>query len=177
MAASTLKGEEQPVLKAFQRIQEADDDAILIVVPRHPERAQDIVRLAEKMGFEVMLRSALTVQEFSVPEVVVVDSIGELPWLFQLATVVFVGGSLVPAGGHNILEPAVFGKPIVFGPYMENFLEMADPVRCARVGDAARLLVEEEKGARIKTLAAIVELLPSENPNLGHHNSKIRIVL
>ena len=204
MAASTLKGEEQPVLKAFQRIQEADDDAILIVVPRHPERAQDIVRLAEKMGFEVMLRSALTVQEFSVPEVVVVDSIGELPWLFQFATVVFVGGSLVPAGGHNILEPAVFGKPIVFGPYMENFLEiselflrrsaaiqvssasflqnemvglMADPVRCARVGDAARLLVEEEKGARIKTLAAIVELLPSENPNLGHHNSKIRIVL
>ena len=204
MAASTLKGEEQPVLKAFQRIQEARDDAILIVVPRHPERAQDVFRLAEQMGFTVMLRSALTVDEFNVSDVVVVDSIGELPWLFQLATVVFVGGSLVPAGGHNILEPAVFGKPIVFGPYMENFLEIADlflrrsaaiqvssatvlqdevvdlmvdPERRARVGDAARLLVEEEKGARVKTLAAITELLPPERPGLGHQSSKIRVVL
>ena len=203
MAASTLKGEEQPIFKAFQAIQEASDDAILIVAPRHPERAKDIFRLAEQMGFEVMLRSALTVQEFSPPEVVVIDSIGELPWLFQLATVVFVGGSLVPAGGHNILEPAVFGKPIVFGPYMENFLEiadlfvrrsaaiqvssatvlqdelvglMADPVRRARVGDAARVLLEEEKGAQVKTLAAITELLPFDRSSVGHHSEKIRTV-
>ena len=108
---------------------------------------------------------------------------------------------MVPAGGHNILEPAVFGKPIVFGPYMENFLEiadlfvrrsaaiqvssatvlqdelvglMADPVRRARVGDAARVLLEEEKGARVKTLAAITELLPSDRPSVGHHSEEIR---
>ena len=119
------------------------------------------------------------------------DTIGELAQLYQVATVVFVGGSLVDAGGHNILEPAVFGKPIVFGPYMQNFAEIArtflengaaiqvrtgararagarraarDPVRRARLGAAARALVEANRGARVKTLAAIAQLLPPDDP-------------
>jgi 3-deoxy-D-manno-octulosonic-acid transferase len=112
-----------------------------------------------------------------------------LAQLYQIATAVFVGGSLVDAGGHNILEPAVFGKPIVFGPYMQNFAEIArtfldngaaiqvrsgrdlepvlvellsDPVRRASLGAAARALVEANRGARAKSLAAIAQLLPSD---------------
>ena len=109
------------------------------------------------------------------------DTIGELAQLYQLATAVFVGGSLVDHGGHNILEPAIFGKPIVFGPHMQNFEEIADdvpratarpcrcspsassrrrcsrsstdPVRRARLGAAARALVEANRGAKDKTLA------------------------
>ncbi len=115
------------------------------------------------------------------------DTIGELAQLFQVATVVFVGGSLVDHGGHNILEPAVHGKPIVFGPYMQNFAEIAervpresgggpgerrgrtrdavvrlagDPVERARLGAAARALVEANRGAKARTLEAIAALLP-----------------
>jgi len=117
----------------------------------------------------------------------VLDSIGELAQLYQLATAVFVGGSLVDQGGHNILEPAIFGKPVVFGPNMQNFKEIADtflandaavqvqsdreleeallllvtdPVRRARLGAAARALVEANRGAKDKTLAVIADLEP-----------------
>jgi 3-deoxy-D-manno-octulosonic-acid transferase len=121
----------------------------------------------------------------------VLDTIGELAQVYQVATVVFVGGSLVDAGGHNILEPAVFGKPIVFGPHMHNFAEIArafienrgaiqvradaelenvlvellsDPVKRAGLGAAARALVEANRGARARTLAVITQLLPSDAP-------------
>ena len=121
----------------------------------------------------------------------VLDTIGELARLFQIATVVFVGGSLVDAGGHNVLEPAVFGKPIVFGPSMHNFADIAatflaqraavevasdralaetlaalvdDPVRRASLGAAARALVEANRGARDRTLLEIEALLPPGAP-------------
>ena len=132
-------------------------------------------------------RSDLPIDAEPRADVVVLDTIGELAQLYQLATAVFVGGSLVDRGGHNILEPAVFGKPILFGPYMQNFKEiadaflsngaavrvesdreleeaivmlLADPVRRARLGAAARALVEANRGAKDKTLAVIGELLP-----------------
>ncbi|MDX1390703.1 MAG: 3-deoxy-D-manno-octulosonic acid transferase, partial [Acidobacteriota bacterium] len=125
IAASTLRGEEEPVLQAFRRIRETAADALLILAPRHPERADEVQRLARQHGFEVTLRTALSVDAAHPTDVVILDTIGELSRLFRLATLVFVGGSLVPAGGHNILEPAVFGKAIVFGPYMDNFREIA----------------------------------------------------
>ena len=75
-----------------------------------------------------MRRSELPIDAEPRADVVVLDSIGELAQLYQLATAVFVGGSLVDHGGHNILEPAIFGKPIVFGPHMQNFKEIADDV-------------------------------------------------
>ena len=179
VAASTLRGEEEPVLEAFRRIRESADDAVLILAPRHPERAEEARSIATRYGFDVAMRTALSVESPRAPDVVIVDTIGELPRLFQLATLVFVGGSLVPAGGHNILEPAVFGKAIVFGPHMSNFREIAslfvdrsaavqvstsgelsdalsallvDPVRRASLGAAARALVDANKGARFKTL-------------------------
>jgi 3-deoxy-D-manno-octulosonic-acid transferase len=189
IAASTVKGEEEPVLEAFQRIRATRSNALLIIAPRKPERFDDVERLARRPGWNVARRSELRVDAEPRQDIVVLDTIGELAQLFQVATVVFVGGSLVDTGGHNILEPAVFGKPIVFGPYMQNFAEIArafldkgaavqvrngrelesallelldDPVRRASLGAAARALVEANRGARLKSLAAVAELLQPE---------------
>ena len=190
IAASTLKGEEDLVLEAFQRIRATMTTALLIIAPRKPERFDDVERLVRRTGWKVARRSELRVDAEPRHDVVILDTIGELAQLFQVATTVFVGGSLVDAGGHNILEPAVFGKPIVFGPHMHNFTEIArtfldngaaiqvrngrelesvllellgDPVRRASLGAAARALVEANRGARGKSLAAIAELMPPEN--------------
>jgi 3-deoxy-D-manno-octulosonic-acid transferase len=191
IAASTLKGEEEPVLEAFQRIRARMPGTLLVIAPRKPERFDDVEALARRGGWNVARRTELPVDADPRHDVVVLDTIGELAQLYQIATAVFVGGSLVDQGGHNILEPAVFGKPIVFGPYMQNFAEIAaafldheaaievrnardlesallellgDPVRRARLGAAARALVEANRGARGKTMTAIAQLLPPQNP-------------
>ena len=203
VAASTLRGEEEPVLRAFRRIRESANDAVLILAPRHPERAEEARSIAAQHGFDVAMRTGLSVETARAPDVVVVDTIGELPRLFQLATLVFVGGSLVPAGGHNILEPAVFGKAIVFGPHMDNFSEIArlfvdrsaalqvssptalsdalsmllgDPIRRAGLGAAARALVDANKGARFKTLKVIADILPPGAPDLERDVRTLRAV-
>jgi 3-deoxy-D-manno-octulosonic-acid transferase len=170
------------------------EDALLIMAPRKPERFDVVERLARKTGLNVGRRTELRVDAEPRHDIVILDTIGELAQLFQVATVVFVGGSLVDAGGHNILEPAVFGKPIIFGPYMQNFAEIArafidngasievrsareledallelmgDPVRRASLGAAARALVEANRGARTRSLAAIAELLqPDQQTNV-----------
>ncbi len=126
VAASTLRGEEGPVLQAFHRLRTAYPGALLIIAPRHPERFKEAEQLARDEGFRVVRRSDLPIDAEPRADVVILDSIGELARLFQVATLVFVGGSLVDAGGHNILEPAAFGKPIVVGPSMHNFTEIAD---------------------------------------------------
>ena len=191
IAASTLKGEEEHVFEAFQRVRATMSTALLIVAPRKPERFEEVERLARRSGWNVARRNDLRVDTDPRHDVVILDTIGELAQLFQIATAVFVGGSLVDAGGHNILEPAVFGKPIVFGPYMQNFAEIArtfldngaaiqirngrelepalvellrDPVHRAKLGAAARALVEANRGARVKTLAAITQVLPPHDP-------------
>jgi 3-deoxy-D-manno-octulosonic-acid transferase len=191
IAASTLKGEEETVLEAFQRIRAIWGNALLILAPRKPERFEEVERLAKQRGWRVARRTELAVDSEPRVDVVVLDTIGELAQVYQVATVVFVGGSLVDAGGHNILEPAVFGKPIVFGPHMHNFAEIArtfienrgaiqvqadaelenvlvellsDPVKRAGLGAAARALVEANRGARARTLAVITQLLPSDAP-------------
>jgi 3-deoxy-D-manno-octulosonic-acid transferase len=188
IAASTLKGEEEPVLRAFTRIQRAHPSALLIIAPRKPERFAEAEAIAIDAGFTVAKRSELPVDAEPRTDVVILDSIGELAQLYQIATAVFVGGSLVDAGGHNILEPAVYGKPIVVGPHMSNFAEitraflensaveqvpdaaaleeallklLSDPVRRARLGAAARALVEANRGARSRTMAVASELLPA----------------
>ena len=191
IAASTLKGEEEPVLDAFQRVRATWGNALLIVAPRKIERFDEVERVARRAGWRVARRTELPVDSEPRVDVVVLDTIGELAQLYQVATAVFVGGSLVDAGGHNILEPAVFGKPIVFGPYMHNFTEIArtfvenrgaiqvrsaaelettlvellsDPVKRASLGAAARALVEANRGARAKSLAVITQLMPSDAP-------------
>jgi 3-deoxy-D-manno-octulosonic-acid transferase len=157
------------------------------MAPRKPERFAEAEALAQGEGFRVVRRTHLPVDAEPRADVVILDTIGELAPLFQIATVVFVGGSLVDQGGHNILEPAVHGKPIVFGPHMQNFAEIAetflasqaavqvagpgeltqtlvrlvgDPVERARLGAAARALVEANRGAKPRTLAAIAQVFP-----------------
>jgi 3-deoxy-D-manno-octulosonic-acid transferase len=187
VAGSTMKSEEAAVLRAFARIKTLAPGALLVLAPRHPERFGDVERLAREEGFVTARRTALAIDVEPRAEVVILNTLGELAQLYQLATAVFVGGSLADYGGHNILEPAVFGKPIVFGPYMQNFREIADafiangaavqvssereldaalrslvsdPVRRARLGAAARALVEANRGAKDKTLTVIADLLP-----------------
>ena len=187
MAASTHPGEERPVFEAFTRIRRRDPTALLVVAPRHPERCGEVTALAAGYGLETVRRSELPVDGAPLAAVVVLDTVGELATLFQIATVVFLGGSLVPAGGHNVLEPAAWGKPVVFGPHMENFAEIAelfltnraacqipsadalepalstllgDPVQRAALGAAARALVEANRGATDRTLTAMAALLP-----------------
>jgi 3-deoxy-D-manno-octulosonic-acid transferase len=187
VAGSTLRGEDAPVLRAFQRLRADFGNPLLILAPRHPERFGEVERLAREEGFQTVRRSDLPIDAEPHAEVVVLDTIGELAQLYRVATVVFVGGSLVDAGGHNILEPAVFGKPIVFGPHMQNFREiaeaflagggavqvhseaelsetlralLADAARRAGLGAAASAVVEANRGAKAKTLAVVAELLP-----------------
>lgn len=188
IAASTQRGEEGAVVRAFRRLKAVLPDALLILAPRHPERVREVEELARREGFSVLRRTELPVDSNPSADVVILDTIGELARLYQVATLVFVGGSLVDAGGHNILEPAVYGKPILFGPYMDNFREIAraflasgaacqvaserelaatvldlaaDPARRAGLGAAARALVEANRGARERTLAAIGDLVPA----------------
>ena len=106
------------------------------MAPRKPERFAEAEALARAEGLRVVRRTELPVDAEPRADVVILDTIGELAQLFQVATVVFVGGSLVDQGGHNILEPAVHGKPIVFGPHMQNFAEIADDVPAQPGGDA-----------------------------------------
>jgi len=187
VAGSTMRGEEAAVLRAFAKIKATQTHAVAILAPRQPERFAEVERLAREAGFVTARRSELPIDAEPRADVIVLDSIGELAQLYQLATVVFVGGSLVDHGGHNILEPAIFGKPIIFGPHMQNFREISetfvansaaiqiasdrdlddailglvrDPVHRAGLGAAARALVEANRGAKDKTIAVITDLLP-----------------
>jgi 3-deoxy-D-manno-octulosonic-acid transferase len=191
VAGSTMKGEEAVVLRAFRRLRATMPATLLIVAPRNPERFGEVESLCRAEGWKVARRTDLAIDAEPRVDVVVLDTIGELATIYQVATVVFVGGSLVATGGHNVLEPAVFGKPIVFGPHMENFQEIAaaftandagvqvtgaheleqalvalmgDSVRRARLGAAARALVEANRGAREKTVAVLASLLPRDEP-------------
>jgi 3-deoxy-D-manno-octulosonic-acid transferase len=187
IAASTLKGEERAVFDAFAAIRRAHPNALCVIAPRKPERFSEVEAMARGEGLRVARRTELAVDAEPRADLVVLDTIGELAHLFQVATVVFVGGSLVAQGGHNILEPAVHGKPIVYGPHMENFAEISetflqnhaaiqvqdaagltavlvrlvgDSVERARLGAAARALVEANRGAKARTLDVIAQLLP-----------------
>jgi 3-deoxy-D-manno-octulosonic-acid transferase len=187
IAASTLKGEEAAVLSAFAAVRRVHPTVMLVIAPRKPERFGEAEALARAEGHRVVRRTQLAVDVEPRADVIVLDTIGELAHVFPIATVVFVGGSLVDHGGHNVLEPAVHGKPVVFGPYMQNFAEivrtflrnqaaievadgaelssvlvrlMGDPVERARLGAAARALVEANRGARPRTLEVIARLLP-----------------
>ena len=174
VAGSTMKGEEAAFLRAFTRVKSKLPSALAVLAPRQPERFAEVERVARDAGFVTARRSELPIDAEPRADVVVLDPIGELAQLYQVATAVFVGGSLADHGGHNILEPAIFGKPVVFGPHMQNFKEIADafltndaavqvqsdrelddvliqlvtdPVRRARLGAAARALVEANRCA------------------------------
>jgi 3-deoxy-D-manno-octulosonic-acid transferase len=124
VAGSTLAPEEEILLEAFQSLREGHPGLFLIVAPRHPERFEEVMKLTASRGLRVVRRSSLEGRD-SKADVMVLDTMGELASIYRSADLVFVGGSLAPWGGHNLIEPAAEGKPVVFGPHMSNFQEIA----------------------------------------------------
>jgi 3-deoxy-D-manno-octulosonic-acid transferase len=125
IAGSTHRGEEAVVLDAFLRARTRCPDLALLLAPRHPERAGEVEDLIRGRGLAAARRSRLP-GDGPPGAVVILDTVGELAALYALAEVVFVGGSLVPVGGHNVLEPAMRGKPVLVGPHTSNFREGAE---------------------------------------------------
>jgi len=181
IAASTMPLEEKIVLDGFSQLILKHPRLKLVIAPRHPDRFNEAAFLLEKAGYAYTRRSNLS-KLHDTPQVILLDSLGELASMFEFADVVFVGGSLVPHGGHNILEPAFFSKPILFGPHMENFSEMAERFLQAKaaievsssqgladavntilsdrafaemLGKNARKIMDENQGATERTIALI----------------------
>jgi 3-deoxy-D-manno-octulosonic-acid transferase len=188
VAGSVAAGEEEAVLAAYDIVQRKWRHALLVMAPRKPDRFDAANDIAEAAGWHVVRRSKL--QEGAgldeSADVLVLDSIGELAGIYSLADAVFVGGSLVKSGGHNIIEPAWFGRPPIFGNSMENFLEMADLFLSSRAGiqvnsgpmlgkvwvqliedtkarermsASARAITERNRGATARSLGRIAAIL------------------
>jgi 3-deoxy-D-manno-octulosonic-acid transferase len=168
VAGSTHAGEEEAVLDAHQAVRSEFPDLVLVLAPRHPERVREVLDLIGGRGWFAVRRSDIRrtnpVRTEGTPPVIVLDTVGELAQLYAVADVVFMGGSLVPAGGHNMLEPAIRRKPVLTGPHTTNFREaVALLVECGGgfvVHDAAelaaelrRLLADPELRAKLGTLA------------------------
>ena len=124
IAASTHEGEEDQVFDAFEQVLDRLPGSLLVLVPRHPERFKEAAALARRRGFSPVMRSRRTA-DCSGAQVFIGDSMGELPLFYAAADVAFVGGSLVESGGHNMLEPAALGLPVLFGPNVFNFAEIS----------------------------------------------------
>lgn len=144
IAASTHEGEDAIVLAAHRQLLASYPNALLILVPRHPERFNAVFALCQSEGFDTVRRSAATPVSAQT-QVLLGDTMGELLFLYALADSAFVGGSLVANGGHNLLEPAALSKPVLSGPHLFNFLEIAALLRDAgaleEVDDAQALAV------------------------------------
>ncbi|MCF4998863.1 3-deoxy-D-manno-octulosonic acid transferase [Pseudomonas syringae] len=148
IAASTHEGEDDIVLRAHRQLLGSHPDALLILVPRHPERFNAVHELCERENF-VTVRRSTGAPVNAETSVLLGDTMGELLFLYALADSAFVGGSLVPNGGHNLLEPAALAKPVISGPHLFNFLDIAAQLRSAgalaEVDDAQGLAVEVQR--------------------------------
>ncbi|MBF0127516.1 MAG: 3-deoxy-D-manno-octulosonic acid transferase, partial [Magnetococcales bacterium] len=184
IGASTHPGEEEILLEVFRQLLPHPGNPRLILVPRHPERAPAVMALLEQRGVAFQ-RFSQTHGAWTAP-VLLVDEIGWLSGLYQLARFVFIGGTLVPHGGQNMLEAAAWGVPMAFGPHTFNFADISaqllsaggavrvhdhrellamattlldSPERHQRMSDAARSVIPANVGALERALAAIVEVV------------------
>lgn len=185
IAASTHQGEDEQVLEAFRNVLTEHPNALLVLVPRHPERFSDVAELCRTQGFERVLRS--TEQSLTAStQVLVGDTMGEMMLLFSASDIAFVGGSLVSTGGHNFLEPAALGMPVLSGPHVFNFTDISqmlvsaggmiqvenaqqlaakvnewleNPAQLGEVGKAARSVVENNRGAQQRLFELIAPYL------------------
>jgi 3-deoxy-D-manno-octulosonic-acid transferase len=155
IAGSTHDGEEEEILRCYRSLCRSHQDILLMIAPRHPERADEIESLCRSRGFSCARRSRA--EKSSGNSILLLDTIGELSDAYALGTFIFIGGSLVDRGGHNVLEPASWGKPIFFGPHMENY------------SDIASILEKEGAGVRVRNgdeLAAQIDGLIRDNGRL-----------
>ncbi|MDZ7760478.1 MAG: glycosyltransferase N-terminal domain-containing protein, partial [Desulfovermiculus sp.] len=187
VAGSTREGEEEKILEAYKRVVQTFPQAILIIAPRHLQRTPSIGSLVKTRGFDCDYRTQLGEETNTrKANIVILDTFGELFDTYSVASVVFCGASLVPLGGQNPLEPAVWGKPVLYGPSMEDFLDareileaagggktvsdaqalateiialLADPQRIRDMGEKAQTAVLEHQGAADKHAAYIEKML------------------
>jgi 3-deoxy-D-manno-octulosonic-acid transferase len=186
VAASTHEGEDEPLLTAHRRIRATLSDALLVLVPRHPERFDRVAELVTREGLTLARRSR---QEPCTPSTAVFlgDTMGELPVFLAAADAAFIGGSLVQTGGHNLLEAAAAGVPVAIGPHHFNFAAitellcaeggaveiadadalarlmtswLSDATERARIGENGRRVVEANRGALDRLMTAIEGRLP-----------------
>jgi 3-deoxy-D-manno-octulosonic-acid transferase len=142
VAGSTLGGEEAALLEAWPRLLTSDKNLVMVIAPRHPERFAAVAALLDQSGVDWVRRSGWKSEDtLRAGQVVLLDTIGELASVYSLAAVAFVGGSLVAGGGHNPLEPAQFGVPIVMGPHYANFRAITEDLR---KHDALRITEKED---------------------------------
>ncbi len=166
IAASTHDGEEQQILDAHRSLLDTHPELLLVLVPRHPERFKSVRDLIEKQAFKLVCRT-MTQPCQPATEVFLLDSMGEVPLFYAASDIAFVGGSLVPTGGHNLLEPAALGLPIISGPHLFNAQEIAQKLIEA---GACRVVAEATE------LAAVVAQLldnPSEAEQMGAHGMTV----
>jgi 3-deoxy-D-manno-octulosonic-acid transferase len=186
VAGSTHRGEEEAVVEAFRAVASSRPDLCLLLAPRHPERLDEAERTVRRAGLACVRRSRSAERPPQAGGAILLDTMGELGALYAAASVVFVGGSLIPHGGQNILEPAAHGRPVIHGPYMGNFAEMRDrfqeagaavqvtdaasllgaigtllddPEMCERMGRAGREIVAAHRGATERTADLVGALL------------------
>ena len=124
VAGSTRSSEEEIILDVYKKILATFPETLLVIAPRHVERIPHLETLIKNRGFSYQLKTNLDPQNgLRTAPVVLIDTIGDLQAIYSIATVVFCGGSLVPLGGQNVIEAAVWGKPVLYGPSMEDFLD------------------------------------------------------
>jgi 3-deoxy-D-manno-octulosonic-acid transferase len=187
VAGSTHRGEEEVLLEAFLLLKASFPKLLLVLAPRHPQRFSEVERLLKKKQVSYERKSRLNGSGEETPvDVIFLDTIGELAGFYALADVAFVGGSLVDSGGHNPMEPARLGKPVLFGPFMQNFAEistelkqkgggievrgkedfiressalLSDRLKAEKVGALACRIVEGDRGVVEKSMELIARYL------------------
>jgi 3-deoxy-D-manno-octulosonic-acid transferase len=154
IAGSTHSGEEEILVNLYKEIKKMDPHLVLILAPRHLERLEEVERVLKKESLSWLRKTSLPLgagrSDQEQPDVILLDTMGELMGIYSLGTVVFVGGSLVPVGGHNPLEPLFFKKCVLFGPYMFNFLEISS--RLIEAGGAIQVSGKEDLFSQMKRL-------------------------
>ena len=183
-AGSTHPGEELLVLQAYQQVKSKIPGIRLLIAPRHPERCAEVEQTVKSVGLSSIRRSALG-NGAENDSVIVLDTLGELISVYQASDLVFVGGSLVPHGGHNLIEPAAFSRPILTGPHLNNFQAVAealaqangmvvvrsteelgsallrlaaDPISRADLGRRAFNVIQEHRGATLRTVERVLQI-------------------
>jgi 3-deoxy-D-manno-octulosonic-acid transferase len=149
VCGSTAEGEEEPLLAAFKTVQQQFPTAVMILAPRHPERFEKVAALISSAGFALQRRSLWNPPQPIRNGIFLLDSVGELASVYELADIAFVGGSLVPTGGHNILEPAQYSAAILVGPHTFNFREI---VSIFEHGGAVKTVTSETLSAQFLSL-------------------------
>ncbi|OUR88045.1 3-deoxy-D-manno-octulosonic acid transferase [Cycloclasticus sp. 44_32_T64] len=185
IAASTHEGEDEKVLEAFSQVKKQLPNTLLVLVPRHPERFNTVAKLCEKRGWTITRRSEQKSARVN-SDVFLLDTLGELKLYYATVDVAFIGGSLVPTGGHNMLEAAALSVPVIFGPFVHNFTEISERLlsmqaafqvddaaalasrvigllehseKRDQMGSAGREFVEQNKGAVNKVAERIISTL------------------